>query len=837
MASSEVTFAGAGHRDAVQRARRVLRTRPLPLDGIARLAARLLGTPMAAVTLVDARGDYFAGAHGVPAALIGDGNVPLQYSLCKYVVATDHPVSIEDLAADARHRSHPLVTEFGIRSFLGVPLRDAEDCTVGALSVAGTDAREWSGSDLAALVDVAGVVDPIPVDERQVASAAVAGLDASVIVDQLLEAFVAIGSDGVIVGWNRAAEKLFGWSVAEITGRHVDRLAVPEEAGELTAARLRDVLTGAAPEVQRVRGRHRDGRRLLLRARLSAARGPAGAVVCAFLVDETARVEAEDAAAAARHLTETLVDNLDAGVITADSAGRLLLANRAVRALFHLPEDWTPDGPCTAASAVFPWLRRVDGSPLRPDVDPLRSALRGGSVRHRTLRTIVPDQPVREVRTSAHPVPLDGDRRGAVVIFEDVTEARRTDRANACELRVARLLADAESLSAAAPEVARAVAQTRDWDHVVLWLADAPAGTLAPAGLWTRPTFGIADLTPEQVRAGPEGGTIGTTWETGVIRWIADLADPAHDAAAAADPWLRDARERGVRAVVAVPIPGENRPTGVLSCASPTPQPDSDASRALLTGVVTQIASFQNRRDAQTLTAELLRVKNDYLTLVGHELRTPLTAMVTYTELLATSATSWPNTDRLLLDVIVRNTKILRSVVDELLDLAAMETGHLVLSPIITDLARIVADAVATATAVEDTVPIRTDLPENLTLTGDPDRLRQIVDSLLAEALRHSPPGVAVTVALHGTPDVAVLRVTDQGSSTPTAERARLFDHRYRAGTAHLRSTTGVGLGLGRVRALVEAHAGTLVLAPLPAGGTVTTVQLPRRPGAGLTRR
>ncbi|GIF05476.1 hypothetical protein Asi03nite_30140 [Actinoplanes siamensis] len=148
---------------AVNRARRALPAQPIPLDAISRLAARLLHGPMAAATLVGADEEFFAGNHGLPESLTARGRAPLEYSVCKYVVARDHPVMCVDMPHDEDRelREHALVREYGVRAFLAVPVRDADDRSLGSLSVLDTEAREWSGDDLANLLDVAELLRPV----------------------------------------------------------------------------------------------------------------------------------------------------------------------------------------------------------------------------------------------------------------------------------------------------------------------------------------------------------------------------------------------------------------------------------------------------------------------------------------------------------------------------------------------------------------------------------------------------------------------------------------------------------------------------------------------------
>jgi signal transduction histidine kinase len=217
---------------------------------------------------------------------------------------------------------------------------------------------------------------------------------------------------------------------------------------------------------------------------------------------------------------------------------------------------------------------------------------------------------------------------------------------------------------------------------------------------------------------------------------------------------------------------------------------------------------------------------DEYIALAGHELRTPLTSISTYADLIAES----PDDTRVgeireLLDVVVRNNARLRALVDDLLDLAALESGHTALAAAPVDLADVVRDAVDAAEP--SPVAIEVLLPERLTVTGDADRLRQVVGHLLRNAVGYSPDGSTVTVALSTVEGCAELTVADAGMGVPAGEQDQVFRRLYRGGNARHGGPTGAGLGLALCRVVVERHHGTITLQPRRPRGTTVTVRLP----------
>ena len=121
------------------------------------------------------------------------------------------------------------------------------------------------------------------------------------------------------------------------------------------------------------------------------------------------------------------------------------------------------------------------------------------------------------------------------------------------------------------------------------------------------------------------------------------------------------------------------------------------------------------------------------------------------------------------------------------------------------------------------------DLPATLLLDADPDRLRQIIDHLLSNAVKYSPHGGEVQVTVSGADrGIVEVAVTDTGVGIPEPDRARLFTRFHRAGNARHTAIAGNGLGLALVRALVEAHGGTVTHDPTHQTGTRIIVRLPR---------
>ncbi|MFJ9241589.1 sensor histidine kinase [Streptomyces sp. NPDC101776] len=211
---------------------------------------------------------------------------------------------------------------------------------------------------------------------------------------------------------------------------------------------------------------------------------------------------------------------------------------------------------------------------------------------------------------------------------------------------------------------------------------------------------------------------------------------------------------------------------------------------------------------------------------VAHELRTPLSTIRGWLEAVQDGiATS----DQALVDSLLEEALLLQHIVDDLQDLAEADAGQLRIHPE-SLLVRDLLDHVATAhlgPAETAGVTLTTHVDGDPELSGDPVRLRQVVGNLVANALRHTPPGGSVTLRAHRAAGLLTIEVADTGTGIPAEDLPRVFDRFWRAEKSRSRRTGGSGLGLAIVRRLTEAHGGTVTVTSAVGTGTVFTVRLP----------
>jgi two-component system, OmpR family, sensor histidine kinase BaeS len=221
----------------------------------------------------------------------------------------------------------------------------------------------------------------------------------------------------------------------------------------------------------------------------------------------------------------------------------------------------------------------------------------------------------------------------------------------------------------------------------------------------------------------------------------------------------------------------------------------------------------------QALEQQRTAMVND----IAHELRTPLTNIRSWLE---TARDGAVEVDQEVLDLLVEESVLLHHVVDDLRDIAALEAGSLRVHPeptYVRDLLEQLLDAHRGTGAV----PLLLDTTDDPEVVVDPVRLRQIVGNLVANAIRHSPPGGAVTVRLSMRPGRMVITVSDTGPGIAPADLPKVFDRFWRADSSRSRTTGGSGLGLPIARQLARAHGGDVTATSEVGHGATFTVILP----------
>jgi two-component system, OmpR family, sensor kinase len=209
----------------------------------------------------------------------------------------------------------------------------------------------------------------------------------------------------------------------------------------------------------------------------------------------------------------------------------------------------------------------------------------------------------------------------------------------------------------------------------------------------------------------------------------------------------------------------------------------------------------------------------------SHELRTPLAAVRAYSELFSRGAAQRPDDLARSMEGVRRESERMSLLVDDLLLLARLDEGR----PLEQDrvqLDELVAEAVETARAVDPGRPLELDAAP-VAVVGDRDRLRQIVDNLLANVRSHTPATAPAAVTVGSSNGRAFVEVRDSGAGLSDEDAERVFERFFRSDDSRSRASGGVGLGLSIVAAVATAHGGRASVRPDEGAGATFRIELP----------
>ncbi len=280
----------------------------------------------------------------------------------------------------------------------------------------------------------------------------------------------------------------------------------------------------------------------------------------------------------------------------------------------------------------------------------------------------------------------------------------------------------------------------------------------------------------------------------------------------------------------------------------------SSGDEEILEALMTQTAvSIENAKKVEELKRmvqietsyhelkKLDEMKDNFLSMVSHDLRTPMTGIVAYAQIIRSGLDDLGKEEQAkYLDVIIKQSKRLTRLINNLLDIQRLEAGKMTMASDPVDLKAVIRDAreAFRALAREKDVALRRETAEeDAVVIGDRDRLDQVLVNLLSNAMKFTPPGGEVTVSLaleRGDRPLARVTVADTGPGVAEELRERLFD-KFQQGDKLMRDKEqGSGLGLALVRQIVERHGGEVGVKSEPGRGSEFYFTLPL-PGGNIS--
>ena len=346
---------------------------------------------------------------------------------------------------------------------------------------------------------------------------------------------------------------------------------------------------------------------------------------------------------------------------------------------------------------------------------------------------------------------------------------------------------------------------------------------------WVRSNTATVNITPGYT-ARMEGSNLQRIVETGQPRIINDL--PAYLQAHPDSESTRLIVEEGMRSSLTFPLVGMHHPIGFLFFNSMQLNTYQNSHVELFLQIVSQLSTIVEKSRLYHQSIELNQMKNRFLGIAAHDLRSPISIIMNYVEyLLEGHPGKITEPQDNILNKILKVSEKMLNLVNELLDVNAIEAGRLelIMHPI--DLTKYLKECyeenlmLAKAKSIELVLDLEPELP---VLVMDPHRIDQVLNNLINNAIKFSYPNTTITLRVRVQDQDVTISVQDQGQGIPAQEVDKLFTE---FGKTSVRATAGeksTGLGLAIVKRIVELHGGRIWVESKVGVGSVFTFTLPQ---------
>ena len=755
-------------------------------DALTQLAAQLCETPVALISLVDRHRQWFKSSVGLELR-----ETPREVSFSAHAILGDGIFEVGDASADPRFAENPLVTGAPrIRFYAGYPLRSSDGYAVGTICVFDRQPRTLTPVQRTGLAAIGGAVVEA-MEARRMLLRLFEGSQTELYHVDLIAERIVFASD--------AARRNLGYTTEEI--RRLPLAALLPALGKegRLAERLEELRGNPGHRLTlRTPARRKDGSTypIELRIELVPTRKREIALVVATDLTESERAQQRI------NLLSAAIEAAQDPIILAkpgaspEEPGMIVYANEAFirtkgatrpdQVIGHRVDEFF--GPKTDRAALVA---------MRAEV----AAGRPARVEYISYRI---DGSHYYTEASARPL-LDesGTTTHYVMVQRDVTEQ---------VLRGVQLTMQNERLTA------------------ITSIARTLFGSLEPSVLVDALLSGVHELIDGSATLyapRPRGGFAATT--DLALRDDAPVGDAFVGLASRSDVCVLDDLEERA----AVRVPGSGGGTAyVLDVQRSAPFSTADVFAIGLLGQYFAVAArnvelyqeLASRRDA---VVELNQIKNDLIAMLAHDFKGPLTTIVGFADVLADDDRFDPEA-RQYLGMISSSAMRLASLATDTLALSRLEHNELALNLDSVDLVALVRDVVRVF-SVTRPIDLRV-MGGTLVVTGDAARLRQVLENLIGNAIKYSPGGEAIEVALRARQGGVEFSVRDRGIGIPDHERAKLFGRFARASNARALGIGGTGFGLYLAKTIVDLHGGSIDVESVEGQGSTFRVFVPARP-------
>lgn len=763
-------------------------------DRITRTARRLLGTPVAFISLIDKDRRWLKSVQGTM-----NSDLPDWIPFCTQAVQRNAPLIVEDTAADPRFAGSPLLQrDPHVRFFAAWALHDPSGMRVGTFAVADNKPRTPGAADIEALHDLAEWTEA-ELNNTALQRALVAAHESEArmhaVVDNVADGIITLDDHGLITSFNPAAERIFGYHPEEVIGHNI-RILMPSayhRAHDGHLKNFRDTGRTAIIGVDReVTGRRKDGTMFAMELTvnempLAGRRGFVG-----ILRDITVRRDAERKLLENSELLRTVMGSTSSFVYVRDMTGRFLFVNREYERVFGFAPGQVID---RKIDDVFPpHLARYNYGMDRQVID-------GGPGGRREDEVRLNDGEQIFLVVRAPLVNEKGVVYGVCGVGTDITLRKRAEEAMQV---LNRQLSETTGLQQAILDSANFSIIATDERGVIRMFNNAAQRMLG----YTAEEL-IGQATPEVLHDREE-------LAARAKRLSIELGRPVHPGLEALVARARDGRA------------DEQEWSYVRKDGSSLPVM---LSVTTIRNAQQEITGYLGIAYDMTERKKTEQIKNEFISTVSHELRTPLTSIRGSLGLLTGGvAGDIPLRAKSLLDIANNNCERLVRLINDILDIEKIESGHMRFEMARQRMLPLVEHALAATQHYAEQYQVHFKLQADTSdahVAVDGDRMVQVIVNLLSNAAKFSPPGSNVEVRLAQLPGCVRLSVIDHGEGIDPAFRERIFQKFAQADSSDTRQKGGTGLGLSISRAIVDRHHGRINFNSTRGVGSEFYVELP----------
>ena len=742
------------------------------------------------------------------------------------------PHLTNDVLNDSRVSDQEWAKREGMIAFAGYPLI-VEDRLVGVMCAFAK--RQLSEATLEAMASVSnGIANGIE-RKRIEDSLRQSEEQYRLVAETASDAIISIDEQSTILFINRAATRIFGYEIEEMLGQNLAML-MPEYLREAhKAGQERYIKTGKRHlqwESIEVPGLHRDGHEFPLELSFGEYNKNNRHIFIGIARDVSERKKAEALLLESEQKFATLAEVVPQLVWMAEADGFIFWYNR----------NWYEyTGTTPADMEGWGWQSVHDPEMLPQVMEGWQASIQTGQPFKMEFPIRGRDGQFRWFLTRVNPL---RNSEGRIVRWfgtnTDIDEQRRLDQRNRFIIQLDETVRSLETPEEITLTLARLLGEYLDADRCAYAEVEADEDHFVIPGDYTKGDihsivgrYSMADFGATVLRLMREN-------QPYVVHDVDTDPQVTKDDLAAY-------RMTAIQAVICVPLHKNNRFSACMAVHQKTPRKWLPEEVELVSFVANRFwesierartvkilhESFAREQTARHQAEEANRLKDEFLAMLSHELRTPLNAILGWSQMLQTNNPGESQRKKALA-TIERNARSQSQLIDDLLDVSRIITGKLRLDVRAVDLPGVIVAAVDSVRPAAEAKNIRLQIlldPQAGPISGDPDRLQQVVWNLLSNAVKFTPKAGRVQVRLERVNSHIEISVSDTGKGIEPDFLPFVFDRFRQSDGSMTRRHGGLGLGLAIVRQLVELHGGMVSVSS--AGeeqGSTFTVSLPLLP-------